>query len=73
MNSFKEATLFFPNTDDQDQNTRTTVFPLNAGPTVGHHVVEQKEPFRTVAVAYGVSHETIRRILLQVQKQRGQQ
>jgi hypothetical protein len=42
-------------------------------PTVIHRVVEQKEPLRTVAVAYGVSHETIRRILLQVQKQRGQQ
>jgi hypothetical protein len=73
MNSFKEATLLFSNTDDQDQNTRTTVFALNAGPTVKQRVVEQKEPLRTVAVAYGVSHETIRRILIQVQKQRGQQ
>jgi hypothetical protein len=36
-------------------------------------VMEQKEPLRTVADAYGVSHETIRRILLHVQKQRGQQ
>jgi len=33
-------------------------------------VVEQKEPLRTVA--YGVSHETIRRIVLHVQQQRGQ-
>ena len=38
-------------------------------PTVVHRVVEQKEPLRTVAAAYGVSHETIRRIVLHVQKQ----
>jgi hypothetical protein len=73
MNSYKEATLLFSSVDDQDPNSRTTVFQLNAGPTVVQRVVEQKEPLRTVAVAYGVSHETIRRILLQVQKQRGQQ
>ncbi len=42
-------------------------------PTVMQRVVEQKEPLRTVAAAYGVSHETIRRIVLHVQKQRGQQ
>ncbi len=47
--------------------------PAELWPTVIQRVVEQKEPLRTVAVAYGVSHETIRRILLQVQKQRGQQ
>jgi hypothetical protein len=47
--------------------------PADLWPTVVHCVVEQKEPLRTVAAAYGVSHETIRRILLQVQKQRGQQ
>jgi hypothetical protein len=40
---------------------------------VVQRVVEQKEPLRTVAAAYGVSHETIRRILLHVPKQRGQQ
>jgi hypothetical protein len=28
-----------------------------------HRVVEQKEPLRAVATAYGVSHETIRRII----------
>jgi len=38
-----------------------------------HRVVENNEPLRAVAHEYGVSHETIRRILLQVQKQRGQQ
>ena len=37
-----------------------------------HRVVEQKEPLRTVAAAYGVSHETIRRIIRHVQKQRRQ-
>ena len=47
--------------------------PAELWPTVVHRVVEQKEPLRTVAAAYGVSHETIRRILLHVQKQRGQQ
>jgi len=40
---------------------------------VVQRVVEQKEPLRTVAAGYGVSHETIRRILLHVQQQRGQQ
>jgi hypothetical protein len=28
-----------------------------------HRVVEQKESLRTVAAAYGVSHETIRRLM----------
>jgi hypothetical protein len=28
-----------------------------------HRVVEQKEPLHTVAAAYGVSHETIRRLI----------
>jgi len=38
-----------------------------------HRVVEQKEPLRTVAAAYGVSHETIRRLLLHMHQQSGQQ
>jgi hypothetical protein len=38
-----------------------------------HRVVEQKEPLRKVAEAYGVSHETIRRLMLSVQKPHGQQ
>jgi hypothetical protein len=46
--------------------------PASQWPTVVHRVVEKKEPLRTVAAAYGVSHETIRRIMLHVQKQRGQ-
>jgi hypothetical protein len=37
--------------------------PSSEWPTVVHRVVEQKEPLRTVAAAYGVSHETIRRIM----------
>ena len=73
MNHLGKVILLFTSTDDQDCNTRTTAFPLNAGPTVVQRVVEQKEPLRTVAAAYEVSHETIRRILLQAQKQRGQQ
>ena len=47
--------------------------PAELWPTVVQRVVEQKEPLRTVAAAYGVSHETIRRIMLHVQKQHGQQ
>jgi hypothetical protein len=38
-----------------------------------HRVAEDNEPLRKVADEYGVSHETIRRIMLLVQKQRGQQ
>jgi hypothetical protein len=47
--------------------------PASQWPTVVHRVVEQKEPLRSVAAAYGVSHETIRRIMLHVHQQRGQQ
>jgi len=46
--------------------------PNELWPIIVHRVVEQKEPLRTVAAAYGVSHETIRRIALHVQKQHGQ-
>ena len=46
--------------------------PASEWPTVVQRVVEQKEPLRTVAAAYGVSHETIRRIMLHVQKQQRQ-
>jgi len=46
--------------------------PASQWPMVAQRVVEQKEPLRTVAAAYGVSHETIRRIMLHVQMQRVQ-
>ena len=46
--------------------------PAEFWPSVAHRMVEQKEPLRTVAAAYGVSHETIRRIMLHVQKQHRQ-
>jgi hypothetical protein len=36
-------------------------------------VIEREEPLRTVAAAYGVSHETIRRLLLHTHQQHGQQ
>jgi len=39
---------------------------------VVQRVVEQKEPLRTVAAASGVSHETIRRLLLHLEKPLGQ-
>ena len=47
--------------------------PASQWPIVAHRVVEEKELLRAVAAAYGVSHETIRRIILHVQKQREQQ
>jgi hypothetical protein len=47
--------------------------PAEFWPTVVHRVMEQKESLRIVAAAYGVSHETIRRIMRQVKKQRRQQ
>ncbi len=47
--------------------------PTSEWPTVVQRVVEQKESLRTVAVAYGVSYETIRRIIRQVQQQSEQQ
>ena len=37
--------------------------PASHWPIVVHRVVEQKEPLRTVAAAYGVSPETIRRVV----------
>ena len=42
--------------------------PAEHWSTVVQRMVEQKEPLRTVAATYGVSHETIRRIILHVQK-----
>jgi hypothetical protein len=37
--------------------------PASHWPTVVHRVVEKKEPLSTVAAEYGVSHETIRRLI----------
>jgi hypothetical protein len=42
-------------------------------PLIMHRVVEQKEPLRTVAAAYGVSHETVRRLIRAATKERVQQ
>jgi len=47
--------------------------PASEWLTVLHRVVEQKESLRTVAATYGVSPETIRRLLLHTQKPHGQQ
>ena len=47
--------------------------PTSEWPAVVHRVVEQKKSLRTVAAAYGVSHETIRRMLLHTHQQHGQQ
>jgi len=47
--------------------------PASEWPTVLHRVVEQKESLRTVAAAYGVSPETMRRLLHHTQKPHGQQ
>ncbi len=42
--------------------------PASEWPIIVQRVVEQKEPLRTVAAAYSVSHETIRRIMHHVQQ-----
>ena len=47
--------------------------PASEWPTVVRRVEEKKEPLRSVAAAYGASHETILRILRHVQQQRGKQ
>jgi hypothetical protein len=44
--------------------------PDSEWPTVLHRVLEKKEPLRKVANEYGVSRETIRRIVLASQKKR---
>ncbi len=40
---------------------------------VVHRVVEQKEPLHTVAAGYGVSHETIRRLIRAAMKEHVEQ
>ncbi len=47
--------------------------PTELWPSIVYRVVENSEPLRAVAQEYGVSHETILRIMLHVQKQGGQQ
>jgi hypothetical protein len=47
--------------------------PTELWTMIMHRVVENNEPLRAVAYKYGVSHETIRRIILHVQKQGPQQ
>ena len=47
--------------------------PTELWPMIMHRVVENNESLRAVAQEYGVSHETIRRIIHQVQKQHIQQ
>ena len=42
--------------------------PPEHWPLIMHRVVENNEPLRAVALDYGVSHETIRRITLHVYK-----
>ena len=45
--------------------------PASEWPTVLHRVIEKKESLRTVAQEYGVSHETIRRIIRAARKLQG--
>jgi hypothetical protein len=45
--------------------------PPEHWPMIFHRVGENNEPLRAVAQEYGVSHETIRRIMLHDQKQPG--
>ena len=42
--------------------------PLTEWPTVQRRVLENQEPLRRVASDYGVSHETVRRVLLTLRK-----
>jgi hypothetical protein len=46
--------------------------PTEHWPMILHRVVENNESLRAVAQEFGVSHETIRRIILRVQKQQVQ-
>jgi hypothetical protein len=43
--------------------------PTVEWPTVQHRVLEDKEPLRKVADDYGVSYETVRRVVLAARKQ----
>src|SRR5258708_37250511 len=43
--------------------------PTEHWPLIMQRVVKQKEPLRTVAAAYGVSHERIRRLIREATKQ----
>jgi hypothetical protein len=47
----------------------TNGIPESEWPIIVQRVVEQQASLRTVAAAYRVSHEMIRRIVLHVQKQ----
>ena len=51
----------------------TDGLPTEHWPMIIHRVVDQKEPLRTVAAAYGVSHETIRRLIRAATKEHVQQ
>jgi hypothetical protein len=42
--------------------------PPEHWPIIMHRVVDNNEPLRKVADEYGVSHETIRRIMLHIKK-----
>ncbi len=37
--------------------------PTSEWPTVQYHILDNQEPLRTVADDYGVSHETVRRVM----------
>ena len=51
----------------------TYSIPTSEWSVVVQRIIELKESLRTVAAAYDVSHETIRRIMLHVQKPSEQQ
>ena len=73
MNSFKVGTLLALSRRRPGPKQPNYGVPADLWPTVVHRMVGQKERLRTVAAAHGVSHETIRRIVLHVQKQPGQE
>jgi hypothetical protein len=73
MNSFKGVTLLALSRRRPGPKHPNYGIPADLWPAVVQRVVEQKESLRTVAAAFGVSHETIRRIMRHVQKHRGQE
>lgn len=56
-----------------DQGLHNPNIPTEHWPMIMHRIVENSEPLRAVAQEYGVSYETISRVMLLIQKQCGQQ
>jgi len=68
MKKLREAKLLLSSIGGQVQETWYTGISPEQRPTVVHRVLEKKEPLRKVADDYGVSFETIRRMVRAVRK-----